>query len=585
MGFLKNLVPKSLTELAANPIANMGMDMIGEVLTTLYQDLINQAMDKLGSELSNITKVVDSFFMLFALATTAQVEVLMEMARGNAKLILKKLDEKDKLIKEIQDEIVALNNALAVLTNSAPFFKDYLVKLIQAQQLIDSSNRQLKSVSATLKFAQFYNQRQYDKAVASIQTARDLILPDRSVKAEEIRQGDLMNGSISFANYKKALAVALTIPGISAKIAEKFASYAEKTLEIDGLIVLFTNALNEYIAAYKRNDTIDQITIKHIKTATDQLDTLLNDMGVMLTPTDGRDASPTYPYQVSASATVWGLKVVALLEWLKNQPGKGSAQLDLTGTSVELYQYAISKLNSTDDISYGSATLKVSESIEDVINTGKVVTYALFTANTVISKGYANKDIYRQMKQLRDLFSASKILDSRIREALLPFTTTKNNLTEGAGKILGNLSNLANSLGLDRVAGLISSCDVAGLLAVNAEIATSVGAAVFATNKIIEWAKEQPTTTDQDLEKITAVRDDLKRSETTKRIESSRSASNSIESYKQARRERLATLKKQVREANLTAAKMNMQGVQEATKLDSIKDDLATATRNAFNYL
>ncbi|NBO56274.1 MAG: hypothetical protein EBU84_17155, partial [Actinobacteria bacterium] len=191
----KSFIPKfalpSLSKIASNPIINMGVDMASNLVQSAVQGLIQSALKKGASFVGKFDSAVSGFFSTLALVSTAGVEVAMALARGNAQLIVDKIKAKDAVIVKLQEEVVALNNAVDILLNTTPFFSAYLKKLYLAYALVDKSNKNLKSVSATLKAAKYYNQSLYSRAVGDLESAVELILPDKTANTSSIRSGKL----------------------------------------------------------------------------------------------------------------------------------------------------------------------------------------------------------------------------------------------------------------------------------------------------------------------------------------------------------------------------------------------------------
>jgi hypothetical protein len=583
-------VPKftvpSLDAISNNPIAAMGMDFAAEIVGDVTQTLLNQALGKLTKGLSGVEGAVGSFFTTLALAATAGVEFAMELARGNARLILKKIKEKDDAIAILKEDITALNNALEMLLNSDPYFDKYVAELIIAYGLIDNSNKQLKSVVSTLKAAHFYNDKQYARALSNLIKANEKILPDKSADISAIRSGKLED-TVAGGNAKKAAAAALTIPGIVANITKHFIVYSKVTYELNGLIFAFNNALDSFITSYSRNDNIDKATIDHITGGTTQLDSLLGQMNVLLFPTPEVGSSPVYVAKIMGAASLWGVQLTTVVEWLKVEPGKASKQLDLTGESVNRYKAARAILMSQGNLTFGTYTLTVNESQENVIATAKDVVLIATAANTVVSTQKLSKDVKAKVRQLNDLFSASKSLDTRIKNAVTPFVNTPNNLIQGMDKVVGDLSSLAKSLGLDRAANLMASANITGLLAMTAETATFIGAAVLGFRTILKALEGNPNATDQDKTKLTESADQASREKATKSIEASRSSSDTSATYAKDRKTRAQKISKQTTEATKIATKYEVEGATETvqSELTAIADDFQNVTHNKGAFL
>lgn len=632
--------------LASNPIINMGIDTANQAVTNVTQQLIVTGEKQLEQAVNRATgidvrktiqNVTDSYFAVVGLASTASIEVALELARLNARLIIKNLDEKDLIIKDLIGDVNQLYNAIVILLNSQPFFQDYFSKLIQAYQKILVANQNIKSVASVLKQIKSYNQVLYNSSLVSLGEARDLMLPDRSAQIGEINPIQMLQATITRKTNKDALAAAATIPGISFRMGTKFIRYVAVTLEINSLLALFTNALNSFIQQYKRNDNIDATTINHITAGTNQLDALLSDMKAVLYPNAtapiaqrngtvtlvsstfitvkyNNDKSESFRYDsnrltpsvsvgslviagqplttaveqdrlysglVTTSATMWGIRLTAIIEWLKIQPGKASAELDITGESVTRYNTAVSKLNLIGDKTVGLATLKITKAQEQTLDTSQSFAANLLLANKVVATQEAPADVRNRFIQLRNRFEAALILDADIRNALTPFINTPFELLKGADRVVKQLSQLTRSLGFDRGADLLEKADFTGFFNSNADTITYAGAAVAGVTSILGGVLGNPNSTDSDVRKITTIQDKFSRRSENQKVEATRGTASSAPIY-QAKQEADLSQDRQDADKATEVAKKQDPEIAESplTKAESL---ISKALKNTFN--
>ena len=523
----------TMTALGNNPVINTGTDIINSIVGPLSQSLASGAIKQATGALKPLQKASDAFFTTLALVSTASVEIAMELARGNAKLIVSSVQQKEAIITQLQAEATALYNAVSIILNSQPYFSAYLQKLLQAYSLIQIADNDLKSVVATLLSPTnpTYNNTLFNQAMNLLNQAEALILPDNTAAVNQIRSGSPTKGNNSVAQAKNAQAAAMAITGITAKIAKLMIQYAALTLTINGLISLFLTALSSFISSYKRNTTIDQATANHITSGTTQLDSLLSSMQPLLFPSAAVKGDPLYSTKVTANGTVWGVKLAAIIQWLLINPGAASQQLNLTGVSVQRYNQAIALLQGQGNITYNNATLLVTQAQENFFSTGTQVALILLDANTVLATQKDPRNVLAEVLKLQNLFQASHELDINITNALTPFINTPNNLIAGAASVVSNLSKAASSLGFDRVSSLISKGDIAGLFSTNATTATFVGGALVGVRTILTKVNSSPNATDQDKAQLTKVSNDLASQNAVQQVEATRSATDTTDTY------------------------------------------------------
>jgi len=536
----KRVSNPAIRSIAINPLINMGIDTATQAVTQVSQQLVASGAQKVEATVNKVVGIpvrttldnaMQSYFTIVGLASTASIEIIMEIARTNARLIVKFVKQKEDLINKIRPEVIALYNAVVILTNAPPYFKNYFAKIITAYNKINTANSGFKSVSSRLTTTHKYNSVQYDTSLKLLVEARDLILPENSANVNEIRSGTLLENVILRKSNKDAVAAALTIPGISTEIGKLYLLYVAKTLEINLLITLFTKALSTFIETYKRNDNLDKSTIAQIKAGTNQLDSLLADMQVVLFPTDGREKKSLYSGEVTTSATGWGMRLTTIIEWMKIQPGAASKELDVTGESTRRYARAVELLNAQGDISIGLATLKVSGSKEDTLSTTVAVANILFFANTVVVTQNKPKTARAQVLHLNSLLDAAHILDTNIVNALTPFINTPFNLLNGADKVVKQLSVLSKNLGMDRAADLLASADIKGFYAMNASTASYAGAAVLGVSGILSALSSTPNATQKEVSSLEVIRDSFNIQNQTNQVEVSRTSSSSVSAF------------------------------------------------------
>ena len=591
-----SLLPKftgpAFDKLASNPIVNVGGDLVSNAVTKLTQGLMQSALESVsrsdrvkqlvGGVVSGAELATDTCTTAIALASTADTEFVMQLARNTAKIIVKKINEKQAVIDEMRLEATKLINAMELLLGSRPFFSDYYTKLVVAYGKIRSSHANLleieRGLAASISGASTNYQfpaRRFDVAVQGLDQALDLILPDRGADIKEISSGNLLDVS-GVREARDALAAALVIPAVSAKISSLFLKYSKLTLEINGLLSAYVGSLNSYIATYKRNTAADKATLYQISSAIDQLTPLVQDMDAMLFPTDGRQNSVSYSTKVTSAATLWGIRLGPIVEWLKRSVSSGTKSLDLTGESVRVYGESVSAIGRIGDIVVGTSTLKIAAGQEKVLDTLTSITSLLISANSVIATRKIPDDVRQRVRQVGDLLSASTQLNKKLISALSPFISTRNNLVDGAERVLGNITKMASGLGLDRVSDLLAKGDVVGLLSVNSNTATYVGAAAVGLRQLLKDVAASPTATDEQAAKIQEIHDEVSRAEAVKKVEAGRSATAVLSDFIANTQRKVARVAKMAKESLAVATSGAVVAVAESA------DKIIASTTESF---
>lgn len=560
--------------IATNPIAQMGMDTVNQMATTLVQQLVTDAFKKVN--FSPIQNAVQNFFQAWATLSTQNTEIAMELARNTARNINKLLDQKEQNIRDIQGEITALHNACIIILNSSPFMDQYIRDLISAYGILVGAETKFKNVLRVLTKTHRYHGLEFNNGVADLERAQVLILPDRNADISSIRGvEDFVSDTIQRQTNKQAVAAALSIPGISLKLGQKMVEYVRTVTEINLLLNTYLDALDGWIASFTRNSNIDQVTIDHITSGLAQLSDLLNGMNSALFPdlavTPNFDPTQAnYGPRLSSQATGWGIKLQAIIEWMKLNPGKGSAVLDQTSTSVEQYVKSKTLLESYGDLRYIGGTMKIDQSREDSEVAVRAVARLMLRVNTIVATRQTKAAVTAEFRSVQRYFDTSRVHSARIRAALQPFLSTTSGLQGPARQVIGQALGIANQYGLDRVVGLISDGKVRELFGVTADTATYSGSAVFGMNQLVSAVRGQPNVTDAQVERLENIRDAVTREQRAKEIESNRSYSSTLDAAQEEIQATLARIKSTITPAIEAAKQVDTDtGTSENTKAET----------------
>lgn len=555
----------SLATVKKNPIVAMGVDTATQIISKTTSGLLRTAVSKVN--LAPIQNAVGGFFQLLAMASTFGTEIAMELARNTARNLLKALTEKDAVIVQLNQEFTKLHNMVMVLLNSNPYLDDFLRRAIAAYYLMQQASQKFTNVVKVLDKQHRYQKREFDSGIANLESARDLLLPPDSANISSFNDvTNIVSSSIGRQSNQNALAAAMSIPGITLKIGGLMLNYIKLTIDINSYLNTYMNALNDFIDSYTRNNTLDKATIDHINAGNSQLITLLEDMAVLLFPDDATIEDPLYGPKVVSAGTVWSLRLVAILEWLRLNPSKGSQTLDLTSQSVEAYQRSTQIIAGLNNMVYSGGEVLVEEGKENSLDTSEKVAKLLLLVNTILAKSTTKADVSSEFRKVLDHLAQVKLLNSKIRAAITPFVNTGLNTFGPAKQLVGSLLNTANSLGLDRAVGLISGGNIKEIFSLTPQNATHSAAAVTGMNTIIAKLKSSPTTPDNNVAKAEDIRDQLKREQTTKEIESTRASSASYDARTQQANAQLARKKKLISQAKTIASASEPGSETEETK-------------------
>lgn len=550
----------TLNSLKQNPIINTAVDTANQAVTSVAQQVVKNAIKKVN--FTPIQNASQQFFTLFASVTSFGVEVAMELARNTGRNLIKALQEKDAIALKLEGQMNALYNACAILLNGQPFFDTYLKNIIKAYGLIESADLKLKRVSSVLASQRpRYLSRTFSESITQLTQASELILPDRGVDVSSISStADFVSSTLNRQSNQQVFAAAVSIPGITLEIGKLVLQYEVASINVNAYMNAFVNALDDYISNYQQSKSVNQATIDHINAGTSRIDELLAEMAAILSQNSGLSTDVQFRAKLSSYATIWGVTLTGIIEWLKLNPGAGSALLSQTSASVEAYNKARAKILSVSDTPYPGGTIYYTEGREDAFKgLVRLVARALTTANTIVATSSTKNDIRAQCSAVKNYCATSRKVDTQLIASIQTFVNTKTTLTGDVAKGLKQLTAFANKTGLDRMAGLLTNGNVKDLFSATPETSTYAGAAVVGINSIITNLKELPGATTQQISQMENLRDQVSREQKAREVFAGRSAQSTEDEEAAQRQKAVDTDKTLVQTATETAKQLDAE--------------------------
>ena len=501
-------------QLKTNPILTTAPDTALGAISTTVSACVSTAITKVN--LTPIQNASAQFFTLFASVTSFGTEVAMALARNTGNNLKSALAQKDAISRQLDTEMTALYNACAILLNGAPFFNAYLKAVTQAYQLMVTADANLKDVVAKLNAnflpAPVYQTLKFNTSITQLTQARDLLLPPPGTNVGGIRAGSLSSAALAKQSAAQVFTAAVSIAGISLQIGKLALQYEVASINVNAYLNTYLNALDDYISGYKQSNSVNQATIDHITAGTSQLDNLIAQMNQTLTQivAAGPSATTKSGVQLSSYGTLWGVQLTAIIEWLKLNPGAGSALLSQTSASVLAYTKSVTQIEALGNRNFVGGTLYVTEGEEQAFQgLMQPLAKVLATANSLVVTSTSKRDMRAQVNTIHNYLAASRALDAQILAAIQPFLNTKTTISGTVGQGLSTLIGFANKTGLDRLAGLVTNGDVKNLFAATPATATYSGAAVTGMNSILTSLQGSPTATTQQISSISTLRDQV----------------------------------------------------------------------------
>lgn len=567
--------------LATNPISQMGADTLNQITTTATQQMVNNVISKVN--LTPIQNAVQGLFQLLATANSFESELAMSFARNAGTEILIEIQNKRNILAQINAQLVQLHNACAYILNSSPFFTAYLQQLIQAYNTMGTADTELLSVINTLTNQQKYNTVLFNDAIKKLTAAQALILPNRGADVSSI-QGvkTLISTSIGRTTNQQALAAALAIPGITLQLGNSMINYTKSTVNLNLLLNTFADALEGFVDSFTSSPNLYQAAIDHVSAGESQLASLRADMANLLYPNASTvDVNSTsYTNQVTSQASMWGVKLAAIIQFLKFNPGAGAAQLDQTTASVLAYDTAVNTLESIDTIPYAGGTLPCPSAQEDPVYTVRQISNLMLTVNILVGTSQTTAQITQLFQRMQSMFGASAALLNQISNAITPFVHTTTTFTGAANAVVQQAVGIANKYNLDRVAGLITDGQIRNLMGVTPTTSTYTGNALGGMNAILTSLTASPSATDAQIQRITSLRDTVAAQKANDDLESNRSYQSSLDAMTADANARIALIQAMIDPAKQAAIQIDSA---DATTPQDTAESLMSNSIPGFN--
>lgn len=549
----------TLDSLKQNPVANAAIDTVNQTVTTVAQQVVRNAISKVN--FTPIQNATSQFFTLYASVTSFGTEVAMAFARNTCKNLVKAIADKEKTSQELEAQIVAMYNACAILLAGQPFFDQYLKNVIQAYDLMTTADANLKNVVKVLDslVSPKYQKVKFNTSITQLTQARDLILPDRGADVSSI-QGvkTFVSDTINRQSNKNVYAAAISLPGITVQIGKLVLQYELQSIAVNALINTYVGVLEEYISGYSQSVSINKATIDHINSGLSQLDNLLAEMNTILSTNSGSTTDVKFRAKLSSYGIGWGVQLTGIIEWLKANPGAGSALLTQTGASVDAYNTSTALIAAMGDIPYTGGVLFVNEGREDAFKSLAIpTTKLLVVANTIIATSTSKSNVRTMSQTVKNTLQAGRKSDAKILAAIQPFLNTKSTLSGAVDKAVQNLIGFSNKAGLDRLAGLLTSGSVKDIFSVTPDTATKAGAAVVGLNSILSTLSELPGATTQQINQLESLRNQVQREQKAQEVYAGRVAQLTEEKDAAQRQKKVDNDKVIVQSATETAKQLD----------------------------
>ncbi len=485
-----------MTELKNSPLLQLGEDFIAEQVSKVGNQILENAQNIVGDQISAITtaaeKAVNLAFNAITAAITAQNNIVLFFVQQLGQQILDRLEEKERIRVEMETALRELYNAVAQLTAGDPFFEQYLQQLRLALQKIFTAQSEIISLRNTYQVTDIFQTRRYDAALDLLREAEALLQPEGEQTDRPFTEEGLF-ANVGIPTDSQQLAIILAIPKLAKQTILATKGYLEITAQINGLIVAYLAAVDTLSAV--SSDKIKNYTIGMLDSVNESLASLTSEMALGLNGSESAFNQPIAgfrpkPIPVSSSALGWLIQVKAIIGQLELIPRDALTTLNLDATVTGAYRQSVEQIQGFGTLREGDAILRVTEGQEQIglIET-QITQFTLASLGAIVSGSIA-ANVLPLGRTVLSYLDLSRRNDQRLRQAIQPFvgaTLPQNDLVTRLGN---GIFNMLDEMGLDKAADLLRGGAFQDFFALTTRTATYAGYALAVISELKSCVSE-----------------------------------------------------------------------------------------------
>lgn len=539
---------KSADFLSSTPLAKLGKDFLAEQISKQGQQLIDNATGVLKREINKIAgfdvrKTIEEaqaqVYNTIATALTANNDLSLIFLQNVAKNAVTALEEKRKILLELQTKVRELHNALQVMVSGEPFFSQYLADLREALKKIVSAVNTITLVRNTYVKSKRFSPRQYESAKTMLEAAADLITPAKQEVSTTTTNELLQN--LGIPTKSEQLTALMTVPQKAQEVAFAASGYFMATLKANALLLAFQTGYNNFTKASSKMldkysvDMMDSL-ISKITELSQRMATELNGSpdnfntnvvarapftgqvldvrsnSITLRSSGGVESTVSLPprslprvrafdrvrlggdlavynpdsIKIAGKSLGWIIELRAIVDHMSLVPGSTLSALQVSNDALDVYNKAVENLKKKGNRTVGQTTLTATEGREELGQLeAQLQTLVLKSVRAIVDPDVA-AGVTALARSVLTRLDLSIAQDQEIIVILNSFANTKVSLSETLSKTAKSIKSALKAFGLDRAADLLDNGDFANFFNLNSKTATYVGAALVGIAKLKE---------------------------------------------------------------------------------------------------
>lgn len=486
---ISEAVDNAVAKLKDSPLAQLGEDFLAEQIAKNGNQIMNNITKQVESTIETqlgisprktLAEAQSAVFNTIGAALTAEGDLCMFFLQRLANNILEELDKKDAILRELQEKIRELYNALVLLVAGDPFFSQYLDDLRRALILMDNSQTNLQLIKNTFDVADIFLSTKFEQVKQDLEAAADLIEPDDDDPDVKFTDSGLLAG-VGIPSEPQQLTVLLSVPQLVGDVLQAADGYFISVFRINALLLAFITG--EEKCSRSTSQKLKNYTLDTLESLITKLDTLNDKMAREINgSTEARQAPiPGFepdPVGVSGRALGWLFELRTIIEYLSFVPGDSLEAVSTSQSALDKYNEAVEALKLLDGETRAGAVLTATDGREEVGQLEQQITTFVLAALQAIVDAEVADEILALGRTLLIRLDLSLELDQQIREAILPFAQADLGFTQALEKAGNSIYSLLDEFGLDRAKDLLERGGFEEFFNLNSKTATFAGAAL-----------------------------------------------------------------------------------------------------------
>ena len=463
-------------------------------LSSFAEDFIEQNSEKLLLGALKVTglendarSALDLVFNSISAAVALKNDLILMFVKKQAESLIIEIDEKAKIVDELEEKLRALYNAMITLADNDSPFTQFLTRLRDAILKIEDAQTQLFLVRGTLQTRDFFLARSFETAETLLREARDLMQPLENNEFLQPTFTSLLTNAGAVTDEQR-LELIVAIPRLSKQVINAAQGYFERVLKINGLLVAYMSAidtLSSSLPAVLKKYVISLLdtTLTDIQVLKENMADVVNNDKDRILPDNTFNPNPL---TVSVNSYKWMMQINTIIAFIETIPKETLETINLTDGPIGAYRRSVEQLQDLDTVTSAGAVLTAEDAQEQLVEFEQQLLTFLIAANATVgtAAGVGVNRISPEILALGRTFferiDLTRARDTEIKGILQAYIDYPVPDETNLRRLMDSLFQLMSDAGLDRAFTLFSEGDYNAFFGLNGKNATYVGAGLAA---------------------------------------------------------------------------------------------------------